>query len=72
MQRVKTAQTPALMVNYIGDRSFLDDNCFGGAFLISAKGEVVASHPLGVEGTLIVDIDKPSKKPMQATRYPRV
>jgi predicted amidohydrolase len=55
-QRVKLAQTPALMVNYIGDSSLLDDNSFGGAFFISAEGEVRARLPLGVEGSLIVEL----------------
>ena len=55
-QRVKLAQTPALMVNYIGDSSLPDDNSFGGAFFISAEGEVRARLPLGVEGSLIVEL----------------
>jgi hypothetical protein len=56
---VKLAQTPALMVNYIGDSSLLDDNSFGGAFFISAEGEVRARLPLGVEGSLIVELGDP-------------
>ena len=52
-QRVKLAQTPALMVNYIGDSSLPDDNSFGGAFFISAEGEVRARLPLGVEDSLV-------------------
>jgi hypothetical protein len=56
VQRVKMAQTPALMVNYLADNRLHDDNSFGGAFLVSAKGEVLASHPLGKEGMLIVEL----------------
>ena len=55
-QRVAMARTPALMVNYLVDASLPDDDSFGGAFLISAKGQVLARHPLGVEGMLLVDM----------------
>ena len=58
-QRVKLARTPALMVNYIGDSSLPDDNSFGGAFFISAEGEVRARLPLGVEDSLIVELHGP-------------
>ena len=58
-QRVKLARTPALMVNYIGDSSLSDDDSFGGAFFISAEGEVRARLPLGVEDSLIVELHGP-------------
>jgi N-carbamoylputrescine amidase len=56
--RIKMIRTPALMVNYLADGSLPDDNSFGGAFFISAHGEVIARHPLGVEGMLIVNMEK--------------
>ena len=65
--RIKMAETPALMVNYLADSSLADDNSFGGAFAVSAQGEVIARYPLGVEGMLIVDIQEASNQPMQAT-----
>ncbi len=55
--QVRMAQTPAFMVNYLADDSLPDDHSFGGAFVISAGGEVLASLPLGEEGVLIVDIE---------------
>jgi len=55
-RRVQMAGTPALMTNYLTDGSLPDDNSFGGAFAISAEGEVLASHPLGEEGMLIVEM----------------
>lgn len=54
--RVKRVGAPALMVNYLADRSLGDGGSFGGAFVVSGQGEVVAHHPLGVEGVLIVDL----------------
>ena len=61
-QRVRIARTPALMVNYIADGSLPDDNSFGGAFVVSAEGKVVASLPLGKEGMLIVELEIASNK----------
>ena len=55
-ERVRAAGTPALMVNYLGGPSLVGDNSFGGAFAISARGEVVAALPLGMEGILAVDL----------------
>lgn len=55
--RVKLAGVPALMVNYLGDATSLpEDHSFGGAFYVSAAGEVLTGHPLGAEGTLLVDL----------------
>jgi predicted amidohydrolase len=56
-RRVATTRSPALMVNYLADDDMPGGNYFGGAFVVSAAGEVLASHPLGREGILIVDID---------------
>lgn len=46
------------MVNYIGDPSVEECPCFGGAYAVSANGEVQAALPLGVEGILVVDLDR--------------
>ncbi len=56
-ERVGMTRTPAFMVNYLADDSLPDDHSFGGAFVISANGEVLASHPLGDDGILIVAMD---------------
>ncbi|MCK5743308.1 MAG: carbon-nitrogen hydrolase family protein [Caldisericia bacterium] len=62
-KRVKMANTPALMVNYLVDKSIKDDDSYGGAFVISKDGEFLVSYPLGKEGMLIVDIEmKPDKQ----------
>jgi N-carbamoylputrescine amidase len=66
--RVRMARTPALMVNYLGDPSLGDDNSFGGAFMISAAGEVLANHRLGKEGVLIVEMETASNNRLNATR----
>jgi predicted amidohydrolase len=58
VSRVVLAGAPALMVNYIGDLGLEDSPCFGGAFAVSADGEVLAALPLGVEGMLIVDLGR--------------
>lgn len=72
VQRIRMARTPTFMVNYLADRSLHDDNSFGGAFLVSAQGEVLARQPLGIEGTLIVDLEVASNKPIKPTLVPRV
>ena len=51
-QRVAMIGKPALMVNYWADESLGDDHSFGGAFVISAEGQLLASLPLGREGIL--------------------
>jgi N-carbamoylputrescine amidase len=57
LARVRLVGVPTLMVNYLGSASIPGDNSFGGAFAVSATGEVVASLPLGREGMLLVDLD---------------
>jgi len=57
-RQVVSAGAPALMTNYIGDQDIEECPSFGGAFAVSADGEVAASLPLGVEGALLVDLDK--------------
>lgn len=56
--RVRFVGRPALMVNYIGDPGLEECPSFGGAFGISAEGEVKASLPLAVEGVLIVKLEQ--------------
>jgi len=51
--RVGMAGSTALMVNYLAD-----DGSFGGAFVISGQGEVLASHPLGTEGILMYETEQ--------------
>ena len=57
-RQVVSAGAPALMTNYIGDPGLEECPSFGGAFAVSADGEVIASLPLGVEGALLVDLDR--------------
>ena len=66
--RVKMVRTPTLMVNYVADEELTDDKSFGGAFVISAQGKVIASKRLGQEGVLLVDMDKASNKWVEATQ----
>ncbi|MDF1514423.1 MAG: carbon-nitrogen hydrolase family protein [Anaerolineae bacterium] len=53
--RVKRSNTTALMVNLLADPELHDGNSFGGAWVISSQGEVIASYPLGKSGILWVD-----------------
>lgn len=55
LRRIQMAQTPALMVNYLADGSLGGDHSIGGAYFVSAQGEVLARQPLGVEGSLVLD-----------------
>ena len=66
--RVKLVGAPTLMVNYVADADLPDDNSFGGAFVISAQGKVIASKPLGKQGILMVDMEKASNNRVEATR----
>lgn len=54
--RIRMAGTPALMVNFLADSSLQNDKSFGGAYVISAEGELKASLPLGKEGILIAEV----------------
>lgn len=45
-RQVVSAGAPALMTNYIGDPDIEECPSFGGAFAVSADGEVVASLPI--------------------------
>lgn len=70
-RRIRMARTPAFMVNYLSDGSLPDGNSFGGAFVISADGEVLASHPLGKDGMLIVEMETASNQAMHGTPLSR-
>jgi len=69
-RRVEMAGAPALMVNYLAGAGLEDDHCFGGAFAISAEGQVVARLPLGEEGVLLVETDRLSKSRRKAAGEP--
>lgn len=45
-----------LMVNLIEDPDEFEYASFGGAMVVSAEGEVLASRPLGVPGILLTDV----------------
>lgn len=55
-ERIIQTRTPALMVNYLADKTLKDGNTFGGAWVIHANGEVFVSHPVGQEGLLFFEL----------------
>lgn len=59
IERIQCAGTTALMVNYLAGPDLLG-GAFGGAWVISPRGAVLASLPLGQEGTLLVDLGGPA------------
>ena len=54
--RVRMAGVTTLLVNYLGAGDLEDDNSFGGAWVISGAGEVLAPYPLGHTGLLLVEM----------------
>jgi predicted amidohydrolase len=57
IEYIKQAQltgATVIMSNYIGTAE-INDTSFGGAFVVSAKGEMLASLPLLQEGILYYD-----------------
>jgi predicted amidohydrolase len=57
VERVRLAGVPALMVNYLADDDSLpEDRSFGGAFVVSPDGRLLAEKPLGEDGLLIVNL----------------
>lgn len=52
--RVRMAGVTTLLVNYLDAGDLVDDHSFGGAWLISGAGEVLAQYPLGHAGLLLV------------------
>lgn len=56
-ERVRLAGVPALMVNYLADTvSLPEDQSFGGAFIVSPEGRLIAQKALGEDGLLVVDL----------------
>lgn len=58
--RVKIAETPTFMVNYLADKE-LDGGSFGGAMAVSPTGEILGSLPIGKEGILYVEHEKSNR-----------
>ncbi len=58
IERVQRAGATALMVNYLAETDLLG-GAFGGAWVVSPDGTVLASLPLGEEGMLLVDLEGP-------------
>lgn len=54
--RVRMAGVTTLLVNYLDAGDLEDDNSFGGAWVISGTGEVLAQYPLGHMGMLLVEM----------------
>jgi len=52
--RVRMAGVTTLLVNYLDDGDLEDDNSFGGAWVISGAGDVLAQKSLGQDGLLLV------------------
>ena len=49
--------TLTLMVNYLADAATLvEDQSFGGAFVVLPDGHLMATRALGSEGVLLVDL----------------
>ncbi len=58
MEQVCLAAVPTLMVNYLADElSLPEDQSFGGAFVVSSEGHLIAEKVLGEEGILLVDLN---------------
>jgi predicted amidohydrolase len=55
-RQVALIGTTSLMTNYLAVDSLNDDYSFGGAMVISGKGEIIKSFPLGQSGMLLVDV----------------
>ena len=54
LEQIRRAACAALVVNQLADDAL--GGGFGGAFAASAKGEAIASLPLGCEGILLVEL----------------
>jgi len=52
--RVRMAGVTTLLVNYLAGDDLEDDGAFGGAWVISGAGEVLAQYSLGQAGLLLV------------------
>jgi len=56
VRRAGMTGATTLMVNYLGDVGLEAPSYFGGAMVVSQKGEVMNSLPVGQEGILVADI----------------
>ena len=54
--RVRMAGVTTLLVNYLAGDDLEDDSAFGGAWVISGAGEVLAHYSLGQAGLLLVTV----------------
>jgi len=54
--QVRAAGVTTFLVNYFDGGDLPDDNSFGGAWVISGAGEVLAHYPLGGPGLLLVEM----------------
>jgi predicted amidohydrolase len=54
--RVRMIGVTTLLVNYLAADALPDDGSFGGACVIAGDGVVLAQHPLGQEGMLLVTL----------------
>jgi N-carbamoylputrescine amidase len=55
-ERVRMAGVTTLLVNSLCGDDLQDDGTFGGAWVISGAGEVLAQQPLGQDGLLLVTL----------------
>jgi len=69
MKRAKKVETTVLVTGYLGGEG-LDDRSFGGAMVLSGKGQVIASLPLGQEGILPVQLSLSEATNTRKKRYP--
>lgn len=59
-EQVRRLKTPALMVNALSRPNGHGEAFFGGAWALSAEGEVLAARRLGAPGMLLVDLNMPA------------
>ncbi len=60
-RQVRAIGVTTLLVNYLAGDDLEEDSTCGGAWVISADGEVLARYPLGQEGLLSVTLPAPAK-----------
>lgn len=59
-ERARSVGATVLMVGYLAEPGWSEDSSFGGAFVISPRGQVIARKPLGEAGLLLVDLPRPN------------
>jgi predicted amidohydrolase len=60
-KRATMTGATCLMVNYLGGKDLEEDATFGGAMVVSTRGEIIDRLPLGETGLLMVDLEKTVK-----------